>query len=92
MRLDSRVKASEEVISTELDGEAVLMHVSHGTYYGLNAVGAVIWTLMKEPVTVERLCAAVVEEFEVEREVCERDAFALLQELKDAGLVEIVCE
>lgn len=90
MTPQSEVKACEEVISTELDGEAVLMHVSRGLYYGLNPVGAAIWDLMKQPVSVQCLCDAVCEQFEVAPEVVERDVLALLEELRENGLAELV--
>ncbi len=78
------------MISTELDGETVLMHVSNGMYFGLNAVGSVIWETMKEPVTVDRLCDAVADEFEVARDVCENDVRELLAQLEENGLVRVV--
>jgi len=43
MELRTQIKAGREVISTEIDGEAVLMDVAKGVYYGLNAVAAVVW-------------------------------------------------
>ena len=89
MTLQTEVKACDEVISTELDGEAVLMHVSRGLYFGLNPVGAVIWDLMKQPVSLQRLCDAVCEQFEVAPEVVERDVVALLEELRKSGLAEL---
>lgn len=92
MDLNTKVKAGKEVISTEMDGEAVLMHVSKGVYYGLNAVGAVIWDRLKQPAAVAEICNSVADEFEVEREVCERDVCSLLDQLEEAGLVEIVNE
>ncbi|TVR58245.1 MAG: lasso peptide biosynthesis PqqD family chaperone [Spirochaetaceae bacterium] len=87
--LETKVKASPDVISTQLDGETVLMHVSNGMYFGLNAVGSVIWETMKEPVTVDRLCDAVADEFEVERDVCENDVRELLAQLEEQGLVTV---
>ena len=90
MTLQNRVEATSDVISTELDGETVLMHVSNGRYFGLNAVGSVIWETMKTPVTVESLCVAVTEEFDVERQVCENDVLELLTQFEEHGLVRLV--
>ena len=89
MTLETKISASPDVISTELDGETVLMHVSNGMYFGLNAVGSVIWETMKEPVTVDRLCDAVADEFEVARDVCENDVRELLAQLQEQGLVTV---
>lgn len=88
--LETVVKSSNNVISTEMDGEAVLMHVPTGTYYGLNSVGAVIWKQMTEPVVVDRICNVIAEEFDVDHEVCTGDVLNVLKEFGNAGLVEVV--
>ncbi len=90
MTVNTHVKASKDVISTELDGEVVLMHVTDGVYYGLNRVGGAVWELIKQPIAVGAVCDSVAQEFEVARDVCERDVCSLLEQLEDAGLVEVV--
>ena len=92
MNVRTLVKAQAGVLSTQLDGEAVLMHVSKGIYFGLNEVGAFLWKLMAEPVAVGTLCLAVDGEFEVDAESCERDVLALMVKLGEQGLVEICGE
>ena len=89
MDLTTRVRAPAEVMATEIDGEAVLMHVSSGVYYGLNEVGALIWRRMAGDVSVADLCEAVLEEYEVPRDVCRRDVVTLLEQMAEAGLVDV---
>lgn len=90
MDLDTRVKAPDGVLATEIDGEAVLMHTERGVYYGLNEVGTVIWRRLAQPVTVQELCDAVMEEFDVDAETCRRDVAAVVGRMNEAGLVETV--
>ena len=85
----STVKAAGNFISSDLDGEVVILHPKSGEYYGLNAVGREVWNLVQEPMTVAGIRDALVNEFEVELERCESDLIALLQELESNGLVEI---
>ena len=92
MELQTKVKAPDGVMSTQLDGEAVLMHVSKGIYFGLNDVGAFIWKLMAKPVSIWELCRAVEQEFDVLSELCEGDILTLMEQLGDKELVEIVGE
>ncbi|MFK7848124.1 MAG: PqqD family protein, partial [Rhodothermales bacterium] len=33
----------------DLEGEAVLLNIQSGRYFGLNEVGTSIWSLIKEP-------------------------------------------
>jgi hypothetical protein len=85
----SVVIASKQQIASDLAGEVVILHLSKGEYYSLDEVGAYVWNLIQAPRSVEELRDAVVEEYEVEHDECERDIVALLEELEDVGLVEI---
>lgn len=38
-----QVKAIEDVIVHEEDGDAFLLHVATGRYYGLNRSGLIVW-------------------------------------------------
>jgi hypothetical protein len=46
------VVASDDQISRDLDGEAVILNMKSGVYCGLNEVGAHIWQLIQEPMSV----------------------------------------
>ena len=83
------IVAAKEQISSDLAGESVILQLSTGIYYGLNQVGASIWNLIQESKTVEEIKNAILEEYEVEPEQCDRDLLALLQELESKGLIEV---
>jgi hypothetical protein len=48
MTLDSRVKVNDDVLFQELQGEAVLLNLKSGVYFGLDPVGTRIWQLFAE--------------------------------------------
>lgn len=85
----ARVNVTSDQVSSELDGEEVILNLKDGTYYGLNEVGARIWALLQEATTLLQVRDQIVEEFDVEAEQCEQDLVTLVQELEDAGLVTI---
>jgi len=85
----SIVVAAKDQVSTDLAGEAVILSLESGVYYSLDAVGARIWSLIEEPRTLNEIRDAILEEYEVEPDRCERDIVALLEQLADAGLIEI---
>jgi hypothetical protein len=85
----SLIVASQEQISTDLGGEAVILNLKTGVYHGLNPVGTRIWNLLAEPRTVNDILGALLQEYEVEPDSCERDLLALLQNLADSKLIEI---
>src|SRR5690349_6593165 len=86
---NSIVVASREQVSSDLSGEAVILDLKGGMYYGLNAVGSLIWKLIQEPRSVGELRDAVMDEYAVESGQCEHDLTTLLRELVSAGLVEV---
>jgi hypothetical protein len=87
LTLDSRVVASDEQVHTALGDEAVILGLGDGVYYGLDAVGARVWSLIAAPCRVSEIVGAVTEEFDVAPERCEQDVLALLGELAEHRLI-----
>jgi hypothetical protein len=85
----SIIIASQDQVSCDLAGDAAILDIKSGIYYGLNAVGAWIWNLIQEPKPVYEIRDALLKEYEVEPELCERDLLALLQDLAAKGLIEV---
>jgi hypothetical protein len=84
----TRLVAAREQVSAELDGEAVILSLADGVYYGLDGVGAFVWELLREPRTLAELCARVTAEFNVDTATAEHDLRDLLGELEKRSLVE----
>ncbi len=85
----SIVMVAKEQVFADLSGEAAILNLKSGIYYGLDAVGARIWTLIQEPRTVSEIRDTILREYEVEPKQCEEDLFALLAELLSHGLIEV---
>jgi len=76
-------------ISCDLGGEAAILNLKSGTYYGLDPVGAFIWNQLAEPQAVSTIAASMIDHYEVDRERCESDLLTLLKQLSDRGLIEV---
>jgi hypothetical protein len=87
--LETVVQASSEQVSCELEGEAAILNLKTGVYYGLDPVGAAIWKLIEQPRTVASVRDAMLQTYEVDAERCERDLFVLLENLAGEGLIEV---
>ena len=94
MTLDplSIVVASKGQLASDIGSETVILGLSSGRYYGVEAVGARIWQLIQEPAAVADVRQTIVSEYEVDPERCEADLLELLQRMIDAGLVEVRSE
>ena len=82
----------KDQVSCDLSGEAAILNLKSGVYFGLNTVGASIWKLIQEPKTVKEIWEAILEEFDVEPDRCEHDILEFLQDLSTHGLIEIADE
>ena len=62
----SSVVVVENQVSSDLGGEVAILDLKGGTYYGLDAVGSRIWSLIQEPIKVKEIRDILVSEYEVE--------------------------
>jgi hypothetical protein len=91
LNLASKVVASQEQVACELTDEVVILNLRNGEYYGLNPVGAKIWTMIQEPRTVADIRDAILAEYEeLTPDECTQDVLELLQQLADSELLEVV--
>lgn len=88
--LQSRIVVSDEQVFTTLGGEAVILGLRDGQYYGLDSVGARVWALLATPQLVSELVARIVDEFDVTPERCTPDLIALLNDLAARDLIREV--
>ena len=61
-----------------------------GVYYSLDEVGARIWALIEQPITITAIRDAILSEYEVQAEACERDVRAFIEGMDAAGLIEVL--
>ena len=85
----SIVVVAKEQVSCDLGGEAAILNLQNGVYYGLDPVGARIWNLIQEPKRINEIYEILLKEYNVEPVRCERDLLALLQKLASEGLIEV---
>ena len=86
----SRVVVARDQVSCDLDGEAAILNLTTGVYYGLDKLGARIWRSIQQPVSVSAVCDLVVNEYEVDAATAESDLLAFLTEMMKEGLVELL--
>ena len=85
----SIVVAVKDQVSCDLAGEAAILNIKNGVYYGLDPVGARIWSLVQEPRMVGEIQRTITGEYDVEPERCAQDLSALLEKLLAEGLIEV---
>jgi hypothetical protein len=89
VEVQSVVSTGNDLVSSRIADEVVILDLKSGIYHGLEEVGARVWELIDEPSPVEAVRDTLLDEYEVEPGRCERDLLALLEELKGHGLLEV---
>ena len=86
--LDTTLRRNGDILYAPVGTEeAVMMSVTAGRYYGLNAVASRIWELLETPKTIAQLCAQICEEFEVDAQTCEAEVLKFVEDLIVNGVV-----
>lgn len=85
--LDRTVRVTDDTVFRELAGEAVLLQLEAGMYYGLDPVGTRLWQLMAERGKLRDVFDAAREEFDVDAETLQHDLLALVAALAEKKLV-----
>jgi hypothetical protein len=86
---DTLVAVPDDVIFRELDGEAIILDLAKGLYFGLDEVGTRAWMLLAESSSVGKVIDVMSGEFDVDRSTLERDVLELVTALLDKGLVRV---
>ena len=86
---ESIVVVTKDQMASDVAGETVILGLTAGRYYGLDAIGARVWQLIQQPATVADVVRTIVSEYDVESARCEADLLALLKRMSEAGLVEV---
>src|SRR5665213_2291787 len=92
INLQSLVARTPEFVASRIEDRMALMSVKNGAYYGMDPVGSRVWELIERPVRAAAVCETLHGEFNVEKDMCERQVLAFLQQLADADLLEATDE
>ena len=87
--LESTVSVPEGVLFRNLAGEAILLHLENGTYYGLDEVGTRMWTLLTRYGQVALAYRELLDEYDVTAEQLRDDLLGLIDRLVAQELLEI---
>lgn len=78
-----------DVLDTEIDNDLVLLDIVNSKYYGMQEVGLRIWQLLEVPSSMDAICAALLEEYDVDEATCRQDVMDFMQKLSEAELITL---
>lgn len=89
LSLTSSVRIPDGVLSRDLQGEAVILNLNTGVYFGLDEVGTRIWHLLEEYQSLQKVLDSMIEEYEVGHAQCAEDLLSFVTKTLEKGLVEV---
>jgi hypothetical protein len=85
----AKIAIPDSVLMQELDGEAVLLNLDSGKYFGLDEVGTRMWQLLQSSASIQVAFDQILDEYEVEPGQLRSDLEGLIAELTAEKLIEI---
>lgn len=82
-------KDPSQIISRTVDDEALIIHLSSGSYYSLNAVGTRVWESIDGLRTAGEVAEIIHQEYDSDFATVETEVMSLLADLVQEGLVQV---
>lgn len=84
-----RAAVPPDVLLQEVQGEAVLLNLTSGNYFGLNEVGTRMWAVCTSSPSLHEAVEVLLGEYDVDRERLSRDVRNLVERLVEHGLLVV---
>lgn len=82
-----RLRIADDVVFRDLAGESVLLNLSTGTYFGLDAMGTRLWHLVGEHGSSALVIETLLAEYDVDALRLQKDVEGLIDQLLAKGLL-----
>lgn len=89
MNQTTLIQRNPAIIFSKLDEEYLALDAEAGFCYSLNLVSGRIWSLLEQPITFDKLCTQLRQEYVVDEATCRHDVDEVMTGLAQAGLVMI---
>ncbi len=89
INFDDVVAVPDHVLVRQMDDELVILDLNTEAYFGLNDVGAALWSSLQETSSIDDAYRRLLDTYDVAPETLRQDIETLLQQLLDQQLIEI---
>lgn len=83
------VVQSDNFIESNVDDEAILMHLDEGNFSSVRSTGLSIWKIIEKPKAVSQICEILRGEFDVDEAQCREQTIEFLRDLGERGLITV---
>ncbi|MGX1307813.1 hypothetical protein AB7M35_002533 [Amorphus suaedae] len=87
LSMDSVIARQDGTLFEEADDELVAINLDNGAFYAMNAVASSIFKFIEEPRRAADIRDFLLETYDVDAAVCERQMLAVLEEMLAERLI-----
>jgi hypothetical protein len=80
-------KRLDQVLSTRINDDMVLLDAEGGYYHHMNPTGSAIWEALERPLEISQLVSALRTQYRIRNANIDSEVEAFLQELLGMGLI-----
>lgn len=81
-------RRNREIVFQQLDDELLAVDAESGYCYALNETAGLVWQTLEMPMGLQAICARLRQKYRIDEATCLQEVSALLEGLRQAGLVE----
>lgn len=86
--LTSKISRNPDVAFTQIDDDLVIMGPEDSLFYGVNAVGTKIWTLLEfNTLTLNEICEQIQHDFAVTEAQCIEDSMQFVNAMVEQNML-----
>lgn len=90
LKMDDRVVAKSDLLSTEIESGVVLMDAASGNYFNFRDVAAEIWRQLAEPRSLQEICQRLDGIYDAPPERIRTSVQRFLNDLCERKLIRLV--
>ena len=83
------VSSPTEILVSHVGDESVILNLNSECYFGLDAVGTRMWTVLTTSESIQAAYETLLREYEVDAESLRRDLDDLIEKSVEHGILEI---
>jgi hypothetical protein len=87
---ETKFKKTNNFVESDIEGQVVMMSIENSKYFGMDEIGTQIWQLVDKNLTYNEIIESLLDEYEIDRDTCEKESTEFIDKLLKYKLIEMV--
>jgi len=87
---ENKFKKTDNFVESDIEGQAVMMSIESGKYFGMDEIGTEIWKLIDKNYNYGEMINYLLEGYDIDETTCEGDSAEFIERLLKYRLIEII--